>query len=85
MTVARLVAEIVALLVSLVVIQWLASRLLETEGFWPSMVYSAICIGIRAFLFGKNTRFNMADEVIRPIRLWPVAVSPIPIADASMP
>ena len=54
MTVARLVAEIVALLVSLVVIQWLASRLLETEGFWPSMVYSAIYIGVRAFLFARK-------------------------------
>ena len=54
MTVVRLVAEVVALLVSLVVVQWLASRLLETEGFWPSVIYSAIYLGVRVYLFARR-------------------------------
>ena len=54
MTVARVIAEIVALLVFLVVIQWLASRLLQTDAFWPSVIYSAIYLGGRAFLFARK-------------------------------
>ena len=56
MTLARVIAEIVALIVSLVVVQWLAATLLRTEGFWPAIVYSAIYLSVRAFFFARRPR-----------------------------
>ena len=56
MTVAKVLAEIVALLVSLVAIQWLATVLLHTQAFWPLMAYTFVYLGVRAFFFARKQR-----------------------------
>jgi len=56
LTTARVVAEIVAFLVFLLVIEWLSTRLLQTDNFWPRVVYIAIYIGVRAVLFARKSR-----------------------------
>ena len=56
MTVAKALAEIVALLVSLVAIQWLSTVLLNTRAFWPLMAYTFVYLGIRAFFFARKQR-----------------------------
>jgi hypothetical protein len=56
MTVAKALAEIVALLVSLVAIQWLSTVLLHTEAFWPLMAYTLVYLGVRAFFFARKLR-----------------------------
>jgi len=56
MTVAKALAEIVALLVSLVAIQWLSTVLLNTEAFWPLMTYTLVYLGVRAFFFARKLR-----------------------------
>jgi len=48
-------AEIVAMLILVVVIQWLAATVLQTKGFWPSLIGSAI------YLCGR-----MAYRAIKP-------------------
>jgi hypothetical protein len=56
MTVAKVLVEIVALLVSLVAIQWLSTVLLGTRAFWPLMAYTLVYLGIRTFFFARKQR-----------------------------
>ena len=56
MTLARVVAEIGALLVCLVIIQWLAATVLQTDSFWPSIVYSVLYLGVRTFSLARRQR-----------------------------
>jgi len=50
------VAEIVGLVVAAAVIEWLATRFLGTNAFWPLMILAAIYLCIRGLSLARKKR-----------------------------
>jgi hypothetical protein len=56
MTVASVIVQFVALIVSLAIVQWLAATVLQTNSFWPSIVYAVLYFCVRVFSFARRQR-----------------------------
>ena len=56
LTITALVAEIVGLVVAAAVIEWLATRFLGTNAFWPLMILAAIYLCIRGLSLARKKR-----------------------------
>jgi len=62
LTISALVVEILGLVIGVVVIEWLSTRFLGTNAFWPLMILAAIYLCIRGLaLARKNRRASTAS------------------------